>query len=222
MINPWLITKLAFRHAIEAAGVFRRHGLTNIERRWLAAREYTALLPLPRRADAHDAISVDLREALRAFHETRPLRDVTSIHTARFVVLESLDSHAPDYPWLVFSFVCDGNVRDVLEELVLDDHPRVASILQHVVGYAKAAERNAGLAFLERHRIRGHYMFRDSRQLDPRAEHLHPSVVEIKHALARRQQLRKFVIDHRDTKPELLRTAFLRALAPSDPLRLSP
>jgi hypothetical protein len=219
---------LIARKVAEAIAELRRHGLQHLERHELAAHEFTALFPL-----AANVNRFELRRALTHFEAARTLAGIDALHTARWVMLEptteTRDTPGPEGEVLgvIFAFVCDGNVLDVLEELEERARPAFDRVLQLCAGYSANADSTTWLDYLRRHRIRSSYMFRDTRQLDPTAPHLHASALEIRRALKLRADLRKFLIDQqgqRDVKATLrtFQAEFVSAPAANRDLDVAP
>jgi hypothetical protein len=191
---------------------FQRFGiLQHLERSQLAVHEFTAVFPI-----APSASSAALTSALRDFDPRKSvLCHVPGLHTARWMPLTGLeprqlpDERASEKPFaIVLAFLCDGNVLDVLEELFEHARGPLERVLEHCSGYVKDAGLDAFIAYCRSHRIRSNYLFRDSRQLDPGAAHLHPSSREIQRALRLRKRVREFVIDNQGKSLDAQRDAF--------------
>jgi len=196
----------------ESLREFQRFGiLQHLERSQLAVHEFTAVFSI-----APGGSEAALVKALRDFdHHKSVLRHVHGLHTARWMPLAGLDPLQPinkresGKPFaIVFAFLCDGNVLDVLEELFEHARAPLEAVLEHCSGYEKSAGLEAFLKYCRSHRIRSNYLFRDSRQLDPHAAHLHPSSPEIQRALRLRKRFRDFVIKSQGKTPEARRDAF--------------
>jgi hypothetical protein len=206
--NAWAVLR-------EAAAEIAKRGGDRLIRRALAAQEFTAAFPLRATRDLEQDRA--LRQALARFAELTPspLAAVPGLHSARFLLLDSLapalDGTArnagpaePDATVsgpLVFAFICDGYVLDVLEEMIALAPPELEAIFAHCHRYPGASDRGACLHYLRSHRVRSAYMFRDTRQLDGEAAHLHPSAREIHRALELRRAFVRFVIAHRGPRP---------------------
>lgn len=206
-------------HFGESLRDLRRSGLLqHLERSQLAAHELTAVVPIAPGA-SHAALTralaeFDVREK-SAQHSV--LRQVPALHTLRIVPLAAADGT----PFAIaLSFLCDGNVLDVLEELFERARDRFEPVFACCAGYPKQADPDAWLAYVRAHRVRSSYVFRDSRQLDPHAVCLHPSAEEIQRALELRRRFRQHAIAHQGDTSHARQHAFERDFASQREVRV--
>lgn len=216
---------LLMRRLGESTRELQRFGvLQHLEHSQLAAHELSAVFPIA--AAAGENV---LARALVDFDEHKALfRQIPALHTARWVPIGGLDPLQRETTWksapsakpfaIMFAFLCDGNVLDVLEELFECARERMETVLEHCAGYATGGGLEPWMNYFRSHRIRSNYLFRDSRQLDPNAAHLHPSAHEIQRALRLRKRFRDFVIQHQTKPPELRYAAFYQQFSPQNEL----
>jgi hypothetical protein len=198
----------------------RRYGiLTNLEQSQIAVHEFTAVFPVAAGSGPDLIAAIDAFAKLEAEHPR--LRHIPGLHTARWVPLRGFDPRQPQSaavkppPFaLVFAFICDGNVLDVLDELFAQVRDRIDTVLQHCAGFSNNAAYDAWLGYFRRYRVRSNYLFRDSRQHDPHAPPLHPSAHEIRRALLLRKRFRAFVVRTQGKPAAARRDAFLQQFGP--------
>lgn len=189
---------------------FFRHGLR--------LHDFTALF------GCKDAAQV--RRLLAAQDEQQPYRGIHGLHSLRWLSfdpsqknsiqnLEPLQTHA-----LVLSFVCDGNVGDVLAVLVDKNRQQLQELFRHCHGFDAGTDIRG---YMEGHSVPSGYLFRDLGPLheswDPAPD---PTRLEIEDAFASQERFERLYAASSGLSPGAIRAAFLGEFADDGfPLQLT-
>jgi hypothetical protein len=158
-----------------------------------------------------------VRQLLAAQDASQPYRGIYGLHNLRWLTfdpsqkngvqnLDPLQTHA-----LVLSFVCDGNVGDVLAALAERNQEQLRELFRHCHGFDASADLRG---YIEHHSVPSGYLFRDLGPLheswDPAPD---PTRLEIEDAAAAQKRFEHFYAAHGERSPQEIRAALLDAFA---------
>ena len=201
-----------------------------IEQRGLAQRAFTAVLPLAPGTATDDQ---RLRELLRAIDQKPPYDLVPGLHSLRWVLFDDLQPRveavpvlrAPATGPLVLELLHDGDVEDLLYELLAGAREGIDPVLVHCHDYPGSSSTipmDERVRYILKYRRASSYLFRDRRRSFSRDPQPGPRSVldrlradthgarmvsrqEIRRAVDLRQRFVQLVIDTQPTSDAQLR-----------------
>lgn len=187
----------------------------------LRLRQLTALFGVKNPGGLAELLKKDDREQLYG--------SVYGLHNLRWLAFDAAESGSitpidGSAQVLVFSMVFDGNVDDVLAELVRVAGPRLCEIFSHCFGFQDTTDLKK---FIDRHRVACGYFFIDQGPLlkdDPKADAVPDATrAEIEDAFETQRRFERFFADFGNLDPRNLRQEYLRVFADDVlPLPLAP
>ena len=143
-----------------------------IEQRGLAQRAFTAVLPLAPGTATDDQ---RLRELLRAIDQKPPYDLVPGLHSLRWVLFDDLQPRveavpvlrAPATGPLVLELLHDGDVEDLLYELLAGAREGIDPVLVHCHDYPGSSSTipmDERVRYILKYRRASSYLFRDRRR----------------------------------------------------------
>ena len=173
--------------------------------------------------------ATSLSELLKADDNEQPYASVYGLHNLRWVAFDAAESGGVasiggSAQVLVLSMVFDGNVEDVLAELMRVAKPRFCEIFSNCSGFEDTMDP---VRFVERHRIACGYFFVDQGPLlkddDGAAPVPDATRAEIEDAFEIQQRFERYYAEFGVAEPRIQREEYLRAFADEVlPLPLAP